>query len=33
MFQVFIDGNDDSLRLEDPEGRNGGWCNRIIEQC
>ena len=25
MFNVFIDGNDDRLRLEDPEGRNIGW--------
>jgi hypothetical protein len=25
MFKVFIDGNDDRLRLEDPEGRNIGW--------
>src|SRR5437868_9966313 len=25
MFKVFIDGNDDRLRLEDLEGRNVGW--------
>jgi hypothetical protein len=25
MFKVFIDGNDDRLRLEDLEGRNIGW--------
>jgi hypothetical protein len=25
MFKVFIDGNDDRLRLEDPEGRSIGW--------
>lgn len=25
MFKIFIDGNDDRLRLEDPEGRNIGW--------
>jgi len=25
MFKVFIDGNDDRLRLEDPEGRKIGW--------
>ena len=25
MFKVFIDGNDDRLRLEDPAGRKIGW--------
>ena len=25
MFKVFIDGNDDRLRLEDPAGRKVGW--------
>lgn len=25
MFKVFIDGNDDRLRLEDPDGRKIGW--------
>ena len=25
MFKVFIDGNDDRLRLEDLEGKNVGW--------
>jgi hypothetical protein len=25
MFKVFIDGNDDRLRLEDPAGRTIGW--------
>jgi hypothetical protein len=25
MFKVFIDGNDDRLRLEDPAGRRIGW--------